>query len=279
MSDRQTYWAPGGPAASNSSVPAAGSSLMPRRSSYASVLSGTAQVTPQIAQQPTRAGALAHLASQASPPAYIPTQTPRHHSRHPSRGLDMDGHQTGGANSGSGSGIRNSYLPPYSSQYGSVNFSSGSYEHGGPPSIFTPTYLKESKYVERLNEAHEAHEAHKARLDSTRDRRSSYSSNGGSLSTSSSSANLHKMTPSYRGMTFDIVEKEDDRLLRLPSKWNERDKMGPIEIQGDGRDVRFVGPGKSGENEGAAVRADHAMPPQCGIYYYEITIQSKGKEG
>lgn len=34
------------------------------------------------------------------------------------------------------------------------------------------------------------------------------------------------------------------------------------------------------ENEAAGVvRADKHMPPQCGLFYYEITVVSKGKDG
>lgn len=33
------------------------------------------------------------------------------------------------------------------------------------------------------------------------------------------------------------------------------------------------------ENEAGAVRADHPVPANCGIYYFEITVLSKGKEG
>lgn len=39
------------------------------------------------------------------------------------------------------------------------------------------------------------------------------------------------------------------------------------------------GPQKVSDNDAAAVRADQFMPPQCGIFYYEITVVSKGKEG
>ena len=71
----------------------------------------------------------------------------------------------------------------------------------------------------------------------------------------------------------------DDSLCSLPSRWSDVDKNVGIEIQGDGLEVRFLGPGKPHEHEAAAVRADHAMSPQCGLYYYEVTIVSKGKDG
>lgn len=103
------------------------------------------------------------------------------------------------------------------------------------------------------------------------------------LSASSSSVSLHRMQPSHRGMTYEIVENqpvvEDDGPVPLPSKWAEVDKYGGLEIISDGLDVRYTGLLRAHEHEAAAARADHAMPPQCGIYYYEVTILHKGKEG
>jgi len=39
-----------------------------------------------------------------------------------------------------------------------------------------------------------------------------------------------------------------------------------------------IGPQKGNDSEAAAVRADHPMSPQCGIYYFECKIISKGKD-
>lgn len=126
-------------------------------------------------------------------------------------------------------------------------------------------------------------EAHKAKIAIQREDALNRSSNPGSLSTSSSSVSLHKMAPSHRGMTYEIIERqpevEDDGIAQLPSKWVESDKHGVLELVADGLDVKFVGPSKLSDTEAAATRTDHAMPPQCGIYYYEVNIISNGKEG
>lgn len=42
---------------------------------------------------------------------------------------------------------------------------------------------------------------------------------------------------------------------------------------------RFLGPPKTNDNDAAAVRADQPMPPQCGLFYFEVTVVSKGKDG
>jgi hypothetical protein len=50
-------------------------------------------------------------------------------------------------------------------------------------------------------------------------------------------------------------------------------------VEEDGRLARFGGASKSGHDVAAAIRADFPMPRQCGIYYYEVTVVSKGKDG
>lgn len=40
----------------------------------------------------------------------------------------------------------------------------------------------------------------------------------------------------------------------------------------------FLGPGKS-HKDAASVRADHPIPPLTGIYYFEVKILSKGRDG
>ena len=146
-----------------------------------------------------------------------------------------------------------------------------------PNGFFKPSYLRNSKYMEKLEAAH------KAKLAGQREAASVHSSHPGSLSASSSSVSLHRLAPSHRGMTYEIVENhpvvEDDGLSPLPSKWAEVDKYGGLEIAADGLDIRYAGLLKTHDHEAAAARTDHPMPPQCGIYYYEATIISKGKEG
>lgn len=43
-------------------------------------------------------------------------------------------------------------------------------------------------------------------------------------------------------------------------------------------EVRYVGPGKT-DADAAAVRANHPIPPQVGIYYFEMTVRDKGRDG
>lgn len=288
MTNPLPHGSPGASPSNFSTNPAPGSSSMPRRSSYASVVSGLASGSPQTQHSSSRSGALSHLINQPTPPN-PPHQSNNHtlQARGSSRTMDLDMRADGGGSTnGTHTWGGRTQLPSSSSQFAALGFGHSFYGGGGPnggvlgtPSnhSFTPSYLRNSKYMERLAEAN------KARQAARRDVISSHSSTHGSLSTSSSSLNLHKMAPSHRGMTYDIVEKEpaidDDVTIPLPSRWNETDKNPGIDIQADGLEVRFVAPSKSHDNEAAAVRADHPMSPQCGIYYYEITIISRGKEG
>jgi hypothetical protein len=160
----------------------------------------------------------------------------------------------------------------------------GGYQFGygstiSPPVM--PAYLRHSRYAERLAEARRATlEAQANNL-----RTSGSSSNLGSLSTSSSSANLQRINNSHRGLSFDVVENrpepEASDVQPLPSVWNEQDKSSGVELGGGNLEVRFIGGRGTSDSDStaAAVRADRPMPVQCGVYYYEVTIISKGKEG
>jgi hypothetical protein len=143
------------------------------------------------------------------------------------------------------------------------------------PPFFVPSYLRGSKHAERLQDVH------KAKLAAQREHRSAHSSNAGSLSTSASSVNLHKMTPSHRGLAHEIVERAPvfvDEPAPWPTKWNDGDKFAQLDIDDNGRQAKFSGAQKT-HDEAASVRADFPMPRQCGIYYYEVTVISKGRDG
>ncbi|KAM5441917.1 hypothetical protein MferCBS31731_003179 [Microsporum ferrugineum] len=170
-------------------------------------------------------------------------------------------------------------------------------------SFFTPSYLRSSKYVAQL------YAAHKSKLSSQRDAQTQSqsqqtptsgssaqhhglpsSTSSLSLSASSSQLNLHRMAPSHRGMTYDIVEShgpgaestaltEEQALIPLPARWNESDKYGGLDLLADGLEVRYIGHVHKQEHEAAAVRADQPMPVKCGIYYFEVTILAKPKDG
>jgi hypothetical protein len=265
-----------------------------RRTSYASIVSGTpAPAAANAFQPPTRA--YSHLSNPSPSSTYPPAnQLTSALSRSGSRALDMDGNFTFGQTSwarghsqaslGGGGGGGGSAGPFAASPFGpssSTTAASGVEARDTP--FFIPAHLEGSRYAEQLREEH------RLRTSGHRDSRTTpYSSNPGSLSTSSSSVNLHQKAQTHRGITHDVIERappvtifQDDLsppVPGLPSRWNEADKNPALEVGRDGLDVRFTGLAK-GNDEAAVVRADHPMPPQAGIYYFEVALLTKGKEG
>lgn len=233
---------------------------MYRRSSYASVAAGAANNRSNSINQPARSGAFSHLLNQQAQTGSA-AHNSRANSRDASRSMDLDGN-----NSGLGS-----------NRTGGV-FTGGQFAPGSEPSapaFFVPSYLKGSRYAERLAESHAA------RMSAQRDAKTS---DNRSLSRSSSGANLHKMVPSHRGMTHDIIERAppvtylDDRDRSWPTRWSEEDKAGGLELLRDGLEVKCSAQSKT-HDEALSVRADYPIPRQSGIYYYEVTVVGKGKEG
>ena len=244
-----------------------------RRQSYASVVGGS----PSSATPPppsTRFGQLTHVMNHPSSSSnYAQTQDSETRAHTSRNSYIEEGVKSSPSPWSKGVGIQHNW-----SQGGL----SGTYrnENLGNNMLIRPSYLRGSRYLERLEAVH------KAKQNSQRDFLSSspYGSGQASLSTSSSSVSLQRMAPSHRGMTYEIVEHQpppddDGGVAPLPSKWAEVDKYGGLEVSPDGLDIRYSGQLKSQEHEAAAARTDHPMPPQCGLYYYEVALISKGKEG
>ncbi|OJD17640.1 hypothetical protein AJ78_02290 [Emergomyces pasteurianus Ep9510] len=217
------------------------------------------------------------------------------------------------------------YYTPSSSSY-------PGYIHGSSSpaiSFFTPSYLRNSKYIAQLAAARRSNNlnavtsslssaAATALSAAQKDSTSNHSSNSASatnaaaatnnaagttntnsntsststttgaplLSTSSSNVNLHRLAPSHRGMTHEIIEhppsSSDDEsppIMPLPSRWSDQNKNTGLDLLNDGLEVRYLGNPLKLDHEAASCRADHPMPPQCGIYYFEVTILSKPRDG
>lgn len=253
-------------------APTYGIASGPRRSSYASVVSGTAFSPPISTSFP-------HLLNSNQVSSYPPSQPDGRLPRALS-GVDVADMHLNSAWRTSGS--PDSPLPAYSRKY--TNYlRPAEFPHGlgllDGPSFFTPSYLRNSHYISRLDAAHRAKLAAQQR-----DASSSTSASGPPLSASSSHVHLPRMAPSHRGMTYEIIEKEPasttaDQLSPLPTQWSSTDKYAGLELSNESLDVRYTGPVHKHDHEAAALRADHPMPPQCGIYYFEIKIESKPKEG
>lgn len=137
--------------------------------------------------------------------------------------------------------------------------------------FFVPTYLESSTYMHRLRDAHRAKLI--ARKEAKRTSAVTSSPNGMHLRSTS------LPTGSHRGMSHLVIERptkdeEEDVLLPLPTQWSRDDVAAGLDIQPDGLGLKFPD-SKSHherEHEACAVRTDHHIPPQCGIYYFEVQI-------
>lgn len=235
-----------------------------RRPSYATVAAGTAATFGPLRTHPYIDSAIA-----ASDGIHRGEQQPQvvgHHSRHGSRSMDIDSQGGGIAwKRSSGAAWSRDRL--------------GCPQHDEHPPFFTPSYLRQSRHVQKLHQAYNEHMA--ALRESTQ----IPPSKPVPLSTSSSNANLSKMHAAHihRPAVQDVVERipplvEEDPSHPLPSRWSEEDKMNGLEILADGTEVRFGGVTKTSD-EAASIRSDHPMPKECGLYYFEVTILSRGKDG
>ncbi|XP_067931611.1 ran-binding protein 9-like [Watersipora subatra] len=64
----------------------------------------------------------------------------------------------------------------------------------------------------------------------------------------------------------------------LPSCWNQKDKHEFISLSNNYLTVNYKGQGKT-PKDAASVRTNHPIPSACGIYYFEVKIISKGRDG
>ncbi|XP_065516996.1 ran-binding protein 10-like [Lathamus discolor] len=91
-------------------------------------------------------------------------------------------------------------------------------------------------------------------------------------------------------LSCSLVEQELSRRLRrlypvvnqeetpLPRSWSLKDKCNYIGLSQNNLRVHYTGHGKN-HKDAASVRATHPIPTACGIYYFEVKIISKGRDG
>lgn len=261
----------------------------------------------------TTAAATTSLPSTTTSPHTLPPTT--NSTRNPTSVTATDADMQMNYGATSAGWRRSSGLPPYSRQFANIPEYAGAATSPAPtslpaattsspallmsssstaspsspfydPSFFVPSYLRNSRYVARLEAARRSKLAATQREPLQQQQQQQQQP---SLSASSSHVNLHRMAPSHRGMTYDIVEKEptittaaaaalEDKPQPLPSRWNESDRHDGLDLTNDGLEVRYMGHVHKPDHEAASVRADFPMPRESGIYYYEATILVKPKD-
>lgn len=134
-----------------------------------------------------------------------------------------------------------------------------------------PSYLEGSHYLARLEQQ-------------TRQRAISQWESAGVQTTNGHNGAKSSTPEAHYGIARDVVERapahdDDDAIDPLPTRWGtgKEDKAVGLEVMADGLEVKYTGPRNHQERESdaCAIRADHCMPLQCGLYYYEITVLSR----
>ncbi|KAK9505116.1 hypothetical protein O3M35_009244 [Rhynocoris fuscipes] len=64
----------------------------------------------------------------------------------------------------------------------------------------------------------------------------------------------------------------------LPRSWSPKDKFNYIGLSNGNLRVHYKGYGKT-HKDAASVRATYPIPASCGLYYFEVKIVSKGRDG
>jgi len=84
------------------------------------------------------------------------------------------------------------------------------------------------------------------------------------------------LTLDQRLKIFYPFVKEDE--TPLPRSWSTKDKYNFIGLSQNNLRVHYKGHGKN-HKDASSVRATHPIPASCGLYYFEVKIVSKGRDG
>ncbi|RWS13489.1 ran-binding protein 9-like protein [Dinothrombium tinctorium] len=97
----------------------------------------------------------------------------------------------------------------------------------------------------------------------------------GNMSKSSEELNLRSNSDNYARLRalYPFVDVND-----LPLSWSPKDKANYISLAENNLKAHYKGGGK-GHKDAAAVRANNFIPQSCLLYYFEIKIISKGRDG
>ncbi|OXU24220.1 hypothetical protein TSAR_006296, partial [Trichomalopsis sarcophagae] len=76
-------------------------------------------------------------------------------------------------------------------------------------------------------------------------------------------------------LLYPMVNEEE---TPLPRSWSPKDKYNYIGLSQNNLRVHYKGYGKT-HKDAASVRTTHSIPAACGLYYFEVKIVSKGRDG
>lgn len=76
-------------------------------------------------------------------------------------------------------------------------------------------------------------------------------------------------------LLYPLVNEDE---TPLPRSWSPKDKFTYIGLSQNNLRVHYKGIGKN-HKDAASVRATYPIPAACGLYYFEVKIVSKGRDG
>lgn len=143
---------------------------------------------------------------------------------------------------------------------------------------FVPSYLANSAYIQKLEEVHTSKQAQ-------REAQTQATGSSGMTTGQAATPSVTSKPNSHLGMTYDLIERpplieDDEAVSPLPTRWNKEDKQGQLEVMADGLEVKYTGQKSPGERdyELYSIRADHPVPSQAGIYYFEVQLLSRKRD-
>ncbi|KAH8394752.1 hypothetical protein KR222_004059, partial [Zaprionus bogoriensis] len=106
-------------------------------------------------------------------------------------------------------------------------------------------------------------------------RTASSSSNAAGRNPNQSSSSSHQGVDPLRLLYPNVNENETP----LPRCWSPHDKCLTIGLSHNNLRVTYKGVGKSHSEAAGSVRTAYPIPSSCGLYYFEVRIISKGRNG
>ncbi|XP_064398306.1 ran-binding protein 10-like isoform X2 [Halichondria panicea] len=82
----------------------------------------------------------------------------------------------------------------------------------------------------------------------------------------------------FGGSLCRLYPKVDETENPLPRTWSTKDKFTYIGLSQGNLRAHYKGSGKN-HKDAASVRVSHPIPAACGVYYFEVKIISKGRDG
>ena len=89
---------------------------------------------------------------------------------------------------------------------------------------------------------------------------------------------VQNMTKRSTDRVSDLYPDVDEEETPLPREWSSKDKFIHIKLSHNNLRANYKGEGKS-HKDASSVRTANPIPPTCGLYYYEVTVVSKGRDG